>query len=152
MRVRIATLLTATLISLSSCIHAGLPSPPSPSTTCPFGFEGAREGIESTAAGADIRIIAYGDVTELRQRARDAAAMYGPGAHRGLGHHGQHNSGLHHGLGLAELGGKVTATEEDTNEGALIHISAVDPATVEGLRTELSARAARARVGECPST
>ena len=46
--------------------------------------------MSDTEDGTVIELRAYGDATDLRRRAHDAAAMYGPGAHRGVGHDGVH--------------------------------------------------------------
>jgi hypothetical protein len=130
-------------------IHAGEPLEPSPSSTCPFGLRGARVAVENTRDGADVVMTAFGDATELRHRARDAAAMYGPGAHRGLGHHGQHGDGKQHGLSLGTLGVQVVAAEEDTPDGARIHVASVDPQEKQRMRAALVARVDDARTGEC---
>jgi hypothetical protein len=123
---------------------------PQPSTTCPFGVRGARVRMIDTADGVVVTLRAFGDIAVLRRRARDAAAMYGPGAHRGLGHDGAHGGGHRHGLGLAQLGVPVEATAEDTEEGARIIVRPKDPADLGRMRAALRARAGRARVGECP--
>jgi hypothetical protein len=149
---------TAVLLALSSActppgtpfLRLGEPAPSSESTTCPFGFRGTRVAFEDTADGVDILLTASGDVAELRRRAKDAAAMYGPGAHRGLGHDGTHGSGLHHGLGLDRLGARVRAEEQDTAVGACIHVAAVDSADLARVRTAVRARADAVRVGSCP--
>ena len=120
------------------------------STTCPFGDHGARIGVEDTADGVDITVTTLRDVEELRHRARDAAAMYGPAAHRGLGHHGKHGTGEHHGLGLAELRPEVKAAEVDVPGGAKIHVTPADPAKIDDVRRNVRARAEGARWGECP--
>jgi hypothetical protein len=130
-------------------LHAGEPVEPTPSTTCPLGLRGARVTLENTHDGADVVMTAFGDATELRQRARDAAAMYGPGAHRGMGHEGKHGDGKQHGLGLATLGVPVVATEEDTKDGARIHVAAVDPQDRGRMRAALIARVDDARTGDC---
>jgi hypothetical protein len=87
---------------------------------------------------------------ELRHRARDAAAMYGPGAHRGLGHQGLHGDGEHHGLGLKELSPPVRAVEVDTDDGARIHITPLNAADAVAVRAEVHARVTRTRMGDCP--
>lgn len=130
-------------------IHAGERVEPAPSSTCPFGFRGARVAIERTALGADVVIEGYGDPAILRRRARDAAAMYGPGAHRGMGHDGKHGDGERHGLGLAALGVPVRASEEDTTDGAIIHVVAAEPADRDRLRALLVERGNAARTGDC---
>ena len=130
-------------------IHAGEPMEPSPASTCPFGFRGARVAIEHTALGADVVLVAFGDPSVLRRRARDSAAMYGPGARKGMGHDGVHGDGRQHGLGLATIGVPVRASEEDTHEGAIIHVVAVEPRDRERLQEALRSRANAARSGDC---
>ena len=122
----------------------------SPSTTCPLGFKGARVSVRDTDAGADVHLVAYGDAQELRRRAHDAAEQYGAHAHKGLGHEGKHDDGEHHGLGLARLGIEVVTSEEDTEDGALIHVDAVATADRAKLRDALRARVEDARSGDCP--
>jgi hypothetical protein len=141
----------------AGCSSSGRPqfvsqAPPStPSTTCPFGVRGARLSMSDTEDGVVIALRAYGqDVTELRKRARDAAAMYGPGAHRGLGHDGAHGGGEHHGLGLARLGVPVSAVAEDTAEGAKITVVPKVAADLEKMRQALHERESRTRAGTCP--
>jgi hypothetical protein len=106
--------------------------------------------IDDTAEGVDIRLRAFGDVADVQQRARDAAAMYGPGAHRGEGHDGQHERGGHHGLGLASLGIQIRASEEDTSEGAVVHVAALDEEDRPRLQKVMHLRADDARRGGCP--
>jgi hypothetical protein len=112
-------------------------------------LRGARVAVENTRDGADVVMTAFGDATELRQRARDAAAMYGPGAHRGLGHGGHHGDGKQHGLNLGTLGVRVVAAEEDTPDGARIHVASVDPQEMKRMRAALVARVDDARTGDC---
>jgi hypothetical protein len=158
MRSPSSLLAPAALVLLMGCngqeiappIHTGGERPePVPSSTCPFGFQGARVAIERTPLGADVVIEAYGDPAVLRRRARDAAAMYGPGAHRGMGHDGVHGNGKQHGLGLATLGVPVRASEEDTREGAVIHVVAVEPGDRVKLRSVLVQRGNAARSSDC---
>lgn len=121
-----------------------------PSTTCPFGIRGARVSTSDTEDGSVIELRAYGDVAELRRRAHDAAAMYGPGAHRGLGHDGEHGGGEHHGLGLAHLGVPVRAEAEDTPEGARIIVRPIVATDLDKMRKALREREERTRAGKCP--
>jgi hypothetical protein len=131
-------------------VRVGERAPPSESTTCPFGFRGARVAFEDTAEGVDIVLTGVGNAAELQHRARDAAAMYGPGSHRGLGHDGTHGNGLHHGLALDRLGVQVRAAEQNTTGGACIHVTAIDTADLAKVRTAVRARADAVRSGSCP--
>jgi hypothetical protein len=128
---------------------AGEPVLPEPSSTCPFGFAGARVAVEDTKDGADVIITGIGNAREIRQRAKDSAAMFGPGAHRGIGHHGTHGDGQRHGLGLATLSVPVRATEEDIDEGARIHVTPVRAEDRDRMRGALLARAENTRTGAC---
>jgi len=128
---------------------AGEPMLAEPSSTCPFGFAGARVAVENTNDGADVIITGIGNAREIRQRAKDSAAMYGPGAHRGMGHRGMHGDGQRHGLGLATLSVPVRAIEEDIEEGARIHVTPVRAADRDRMRGALLARAENAQTGSC---
>lgn len=76
--------------------------------------------------------------------------MYGPGAHRGVGHDGVHGRGEHHGLGLSQLGVPVEAQARDTPEGARISVRPKVATDLEKMRSALREREARTRSGECP--
>jgi len=123
---------------------------PEPSTTCPFGIPGARLSMSDHDDGVVIALRAYGDVGEVRRRAHDAAAMYGPGAHRGLGHQGVHGGGHRHGLGLSQLGVPVRAEAENTPEGARITVRPEVATDMEAMRAALWKREGSARRGDCP--
>jgi len=130
--------------------RAGMPPLRTDSTTCQFGERGVRVSVDDAPDGVDVVLTTIRDVDDLRHRAHDAAAMYGAGAHRGLGHNGKHGNGAHHGLGLARLSIPVKAEEVDVWSGAKIHVSPVDPAKVDVVRSEVRARADDAQWGECP--
>jgi hypothetical protein len=66
-----------------------------------------------------------------------------------MGHAGVHGIGQHHGVGLATLGVAVRASEEDTREGAIIHVVAVNEDDRHRLRSALVTRANAARTGDC---
>jgi len=106
--------------------------------------------MSETHDGVEITLRAFGDLDEVRRRARDTAAMYGPGAHRGFGHHGTHGGGNQHGFGLAQLGMPVEAQAENTPEGARILVRPKAASDLERMRTALWQREARVRAGECP--
>lgn len=120
------------------------------STTCPFGVRGARVKMDDIEGGVVLTLRAYGDVNDIRRRARDAAAMYGPGAHRGKGHEGKHGGGEQHGIGLRHLGVPVQAVAEDTADGARIVVRPKDPADLEKMRAALADRERSTRTGTCP--
>ncbi len=106
--------------------------------------------MEDSADGVVVKLRAFGDVEEVRRRAIDASAMYGPGAHMGLGHHGVHGRGERHGLGLAHLGVPVLAIPEYTPDGARIMIWPKEPKDLAKMRAALVEREERARTGKCP--
>lgn len=149
-RALVAPLLAAALTACGGPVALSENSMPQPSTTCPFGYRGTRVALENTDDGVLIKLRAWGDVKEVRARAHDAAAMYGPGAQKGKGHHGEHGIGHRHGLGLAHLGVPVTAEAEDTPEGAQIHVRPKNPADLDKMRDALSERESRTRNGTCP--
>lgn len=146
--------LVVVLLLAASCrvlpFGAAAQSDPEPSTTCPFGIRGTRVETENIPDGVAISLHAFGDVQEVRRRARDAAAMYGPGAHLGAGHDGEHGKGEQHGLGLRHLGVSVEAIAEDTPDGARIIVWPKRREDLEKMRTALAERASRARTGKCP--
>lgn len=122
---------------------------PEPSTTCPSGVPGARIRMVETDDGVAFLLKAFGDVDDVRRRARDAAAMYGPGAHRGRGHDGAHGTGQQHGLALDRLGVPVVVESTDTADGARIVVRPKDPADLPRLREAAGARENRVRGGDC---
>lgn len=130
-------------------IRMGERREPEPSTTCPSGMPGARIRMVETEDGVAFLLKAYGDVGDVRRRARDAAAMYGPGAHRGRGHDGTHGEGQQHGLALDRLGVPVVVDATDTNDGARVHVRPKDPADLQKLREAATARERRVRSGDC---
>ncbi len=105
--------------------------------------------MEETDDAVVLSFKAYGDVHEVRRRAHDAAAMYGPGAHRGVGHEGHHGIGQRHGLALDRLGVAVLARAENTPEGARIVVRPIDPADLSKVKDALADREGRARGGGC---
>ena len=130
--------------------HAGLPPLETDSTTCQLGDPGVRVRVEDVEDAVDVTVTTIRDVDDLRHRVRDAAAMYGPGAHRGLGHHGKHGNGGHHGLRLAELRPTIKAVEIDVPSGAKIHVTPIESAKLDEVRAEVRARAAQAQWGDGP--
>lgn len=157
MRVDFAVIMLVACVWGAACSSSGQPpfgvgrsSLPEPSTTCPFGVRGARVSMSDTDDGVVIALRAFGDVGEVRLRARDAAAMYGAGAHRGRGHDGAHGGGHSHGLGLARLGMPVQAEVENTAEGARIIVRPKVATDLKRMRAALREREGRVRAGECP--
>ena len=141
-------------VALAGCrglpFGAGARSDPEPSTTCPFGIRGTRVQMDDTPDGVVLTLHAFGDVEDVRRRARDAAAMYGPGARMGHGHGGVHGRGERHGLGLAHLGVPVNALAEDVPAGARIFVWPKRREDLGRMRAALEEREQRTRTGECP--
>lgn len=154
----IAVVLAALAVVVSSPFAGGCGNPAAAgygaereaSSTCPFGVRGARVKMEDVEGGVVLTMRAFGDVGDIRRRARDAAAMYGAGARRGAGHHGKHGGGEQHGIGLAHLGVPVTAVAEDTPDGARILVKPKVPGDLEKMREALVARERLTRTGACP--
>ena len=121
-------------------------SPPS----CPLGVVGARVAMEDTQAGVDLTLTAPAPlVEELRTRARDAAQLYGPAAHKGQGHYGKHMGAQRHGLRLTELP-PVAATVENVDQGAKLHLTAkVAPEEVRDLQQRVHARVEKVQSSPC---
>jgi hypothetical protein len=115
---------------------------------CPLGFVGAHVTIDDTPDGAVFTFTTDERVAELRERVATSAAMYGPGAHRGLGHGGEHGLGQKHGLALSEL--PVTTAVETIEHGARLRVLITDFARRAEVRQALHERAERVAAGECP--
>jgi hypothetical protein len=99
--------------------------------------------------GVVINLRAYGDVRDVQRRARDAVAMYGPGARRGRGHDGTHGRGGHHGLALDRIGVPVSAEATDTADGARIFVKPRAPSDLQAMRAALLKRESSVRIGDC---
>lgn len=108
-------------------IHTGEPAAAAPSSTCPFGLPGARVAVEGTNEGADVVVSAFGDKRAVRARAHDPEEF----------------------LHLRALGVPVRASEEDTADGARVHVAAVEVADRRKVRVALARRADRERERWC---
>jgi hypothetical protein len=117
---------------------------------CPLGVEGATLDAVDTPDGVDILVTGPAErVSEIRTRAHDAASLYGPGAHRGLGHHGRHHLGAQrHGLRLTELP-PLEATAVDLEGGARIQLAAKLPSQADEIRRRTRERVETANAGPC---
>jgi hypothetical protein len=111
--------------------------------------EDAKIESATTAGGIDVTITAPpAYLEELRRRIRDAAALYGPGAHKGLGHHGMHLGAQRHGLRLTELP-PLYASVDDVDGGARLHLVAKLSMQSDELRAKLRDRIDLVRAGPC---
>lgn len=120
--------------------NATMKSPPSPSS-CPLGVDGARIVYEDIDGGARLTLTAPPDkLDDLRRRARDAAAIHGPGQHLGEGHEGHHAMGDNHGLKAMQMP-PATGSEQDLEGGARIDLVPRDPADLDALRAKARTRA-----------
>lgn len=86
-----------------------------------------------------LTVVTDNDVADLRKRARAAAEMNGPGAHKGPGHEGLHGTGGRHGLQSMQLP-PMRAVVEDVDRGARISLTPVDAADVPRLRASIQDR------------
>jgi hypothetical protein len=128
---------------------------PTPSLTqaetprgCPLGVPGATVVAEDTPEGVALSFTSKDKVGEMRQRANDAAAQYGPGAKMGRGHDGRHGHGGTHGLQLMQAPASH-AVASDIEGGARIQFAPADPADKEVLRATLRERAAAMNAAAC---
>jgi hypothetical protein len=128
------TIAAASLLGLVACSSTNEQRVGRPTTLtqaeatggCPLGVLGALVTAEETTDGVILTFLAPPDrVAELRMRARDAAAMYGPDARKGMGHEGHHGEGGQHGLQLLQMR-PVHATFSEVDSGARIVLVPVD--------------------------
>jgi hypothetical protein len=155
MRIRSSILVGACAIALlTDCTRA--PTTPVPTSApseepsgCPLGVEDAQIKVLDTPSGVDLTLTAPADrVDELRRRARDAAALHGPGAHEGLGHEGVHMGAQRHGLRLTEMP-PMDASVEDVQGGAILHLYAKVAAQRDELREKVHGRVDEIMAGPC---
>lgn len=142
-------IIATALLALAACTEgpppqsaaaAAMKTPPPPSA-CPFGVQGASIAYEEIPAGARLTLTAPPDKLEdLRQRTRDAAAMWGPGQRLGAGHDGKHGDGGHHGLKAMQMP-PADGRARDVEQGARIDLTPQDPNDLAVLRTKVQARA-----------
>jgi len=119
---------------------AAILAAPAPST-CPLGVQGARVVYEEMPEGGALVFTAPAEkVEELRDRARNASAMHGPGQKVGMGHDGKHGEGGVHGLRMMQMP-PAYAGADDIEGGARIRIYPADASDIDVLRAKLKARA-----------
>lgn len=123
------TLSAFLLLGCSAAKETPAQAPPRPEAFagCPLGVPGTVVVAEETADGIDLTFTTRGFTDELRARAREAAAMHGPGARQGIGHGGHHGEGGHHGLMGLQLP-PARATVDDVEGGARLHLIPSDGA------------------------
>jgi hypothetical protein len=145
-------LLLAALAAESACTRAGpdLAAPaPDASSGCPLGVPGATVVMSDVENGATLAFDAPPQQTDhLRRRVRDAAKLYGPGTHLGMGHDGGHLGAHSHGLRLTELPPLYTRID-DTERGARLQLTAKVPEQTQELRDRMRARLAIVGYGPC---
>lgn len=134
-------------LALVACTKADPPARSTASVTsaettaCPLGVPGAHVIVEDTDVGVIMTFTATADrLADLRERARDAAALHGPGQRLGKGHDGHHASGADHGLKAMQLP-PTFAGEEDIDGGARIRFTPADAADRDILRAKIRERA-----------
>ena len=117
--------------------------------SCPVGVPEARIRAVETPEGIDVHFSAPAErIEELRRRVRGQARANGPDRHRGDGHDGEHRGPRDHGLRLWSIA-KVTARAEDTDSGAKLVITPVDPADLAEVRSRVVARVDHLANSEC---
>jgi hypothetical protein len=127
----------STASSVSDPAPAGGPTAPVSGASCPLGVRSARVEVRDIAGGAELTVTADVDhLAQIRARAQDAAALHGPGSHRGPGHDGHHLGAHTHGLRLTELP-PVTARYQELPSGARISLQAIVPHQVDAMREHL---------------
>ncbi len=149
--------LVVVVASLAACATEGQPpvktagasiTQAETSSACPLGVPGAHVVVDDTDVGVMMTFTATADrLGDLRERARDAAAMHGPGQHLGKGHDGRHSMGGDHGLKAMQLP-PAFAGEEDIDGGARIRLTPADAADRDVLRAKVRERAT-AMMAEC---
>jgi hypothetical protein len=116
---------------------------------CSFGVPGALGTFDETDEGVSLTILGPPDrVPELRERARHAAAIHGPGAGFGPGHEGQHGQGDGHGLQAMQLP-PMRATVTDVEAGARIVLIPVDATDRARLATRAEDGVRRMNAAAC---
>ncbi len=135
----------AALVLAAGCSTASTPKSDTTVTRaeaprgCPLGVDGAQVTVEDTVDGVAMTFTSKDKVDELRTRARDSAAMYGP-RKAGQGHDGKHAQGGHHGLQPMQMP-PAWASTEDVEGGARIRLSPVDAGDLGALRAKARERA-----------
>jgi hypothetical protein len=115
---------------------------------CALGVPGATVVAEDTPDGIALSFTSKEKVTELRERAGDAAAQHGPGQHLGKGHEGTHGQGGVHGL-QAMQAPPSRSVAEDIENGSRIRFVPADAADKESLRAKLRERADEMNTRSC---
>ena len=118
---------------------------------CALGVAGSNVVAEDTPDGIALLFTSRDKPEEMRERANDAAAQHGPGAHMGRGHEGQHGQGADHGLQMIQ-GPAARAVAEDVEGGARLRFVATDPAETEALRAKLRKQADAMNATACTET
>ena len=107
---------------------------------CALGVPGSNVVAVDTPGGIALTFTSPDKPLEMRERANDAAAQHGPGAHMGRGHEGRHGEGADHGLKMIQ-GPNARTAAEDVEGGARIRFVAVDPGETDALRAKLHRQA-----------
>ena len=125
-------------------------APSAEPTSCPLGVAGAQIALVDSSGAVELTLTSptLEGAEELRWRARDAAQLYGPGAHEGFGHHGLHLGAQRHGLRLTELP-PLEARVDDVNGGVHMHLAAKVSSQTDELRKKIHERVDEVRAGPC---
>lgn len=131
------------------------------SATCPMVVEGAKVEVADTATGVALTFTtdSEGDVADLRERARQMAAMYE--SHGGRGGMMWHRMGRGMGRGMGAGAGRgmgagpghpmpaAKATVTEVDKGARVELVPTDAAQLDALREHMRFHQQRMSSGEC---
>jgi hypothetical protein len=145
------------LFGLAACTTATEPTAGKPTTVtqgqlasgCPLGVAGTLATVSETEDGVALTFLTTPDkLDELRERARHAAALHGPGAKMGVGHDGSHAQGGHHGLQGLQLP-PSRGLASDVEAGARITLTPIDAADRSALLTKATDGVRRMNAAAC---
>jgi hypothetical protein len=134
-----------TAVALSACggestARPVAASPIAAATSCPLGVRGTVIAIRDVGEGVELTFTSRDHADEVRRRVLEVSAVHGAGAHRGVGHEGEHGIGQGHGLHLGDLP-PMSAAFEEVPGGARLQLAAIDPEHASTVRDEVRRRA-----------
>ena len=118
---------------------------------CPLGVPWTQIATRRTEEGIAVTLSTTPErVAELRRRARQQARASGPHRHVGDGHNGVHRGPRAHGLRLWAVGA-ITTNVVDTDVGATLEVTPVDPVQQQEIRERVERRVATLQAARCPT-